>query len=187
MILVVSIDRSLVLVSHQFRMVLPVLVQSSYDDSSLSSSCPAIPSDPSRMGQISIVSDWQFLFWQVRAQLKLLLCHWSYVSSFPQLLEILCERTWWGWRSGYRLVSIWMGNEFVQCVFYCCVWIPECWESVANLLDVTCNKWTNTPQFLIYPFSCSIWLWVVCCGEVWLDISTALGMPGQKISGLYQR
>jgi hypothetical protein len=88
MILVVSINRSLVLVLHRFWMALLVSVQSFCDDSSSSSLCLAIPSDSFRMRQILIVSDWQFLFWQVHAQLKLLPCHWSFVSFFPQLSEI---------------------------------------------------------------------------------------------------
>jgi hypothetical protein len=68
MIPVVSIDRLLVLVLHRFQMVLLVLAQSSYGDSSSNSLCPAIPFGLSQMEQISIVSDWQSLFWQVRAQ-----------------------------------------------------------------------------------------------------------------------
>jgi hypothetical protein len=50
MTLVVSVDKLLVPVLHQFRMVLLILVQFIYDDSSSSSSCPAIPSDSSWMG-----------------------------------------------------------------------------------------------------------------------------------------
>jgi hypothetical protein len=62
MTLVVSVDKSLVPVLHQFQMALLILVQSSYDDSSSSFLCLAIPSDSSQMGQILTVSDWQFLF-----------------------------------------------------------------------------------------------------------------------------
>jgi hypothetical protein len=57
MIPVVSVDKLLVQVLHQFQMVLLVLVQSSCDGLSLSFSCPAIPSGSFWMEWILIVSN----------------------------------------------------------------------------------------------------------------------------------
>ena len=122
----VLINKSQALRLLQLQMVLLILGRSSCDDSFSNFLCRARPSGSFQMGWSSTVFYWLFLFLPIHEQPMLLLCHWSFVSSSPQLSDIWCGRMWWGQRLDYHLVSIQMGCELFLHVSCYCVWTPMC-------------------------------------------------------------